>query len=127
MATTSGPSQDQPTPLPTEAHVSKCLTRLAETDETHAQAKRRVEGLKKAEKTILAAEYIKQRDQQKGKTTDGYLRELAYNSTAYRNWLEDYEDAIAELTLLDNKRDRWHLVIEFWRSLNSARTKGVIT
>lgn len=106
----------------TEDRLQKALHYLATTDEPVAKAKALMKGLEKQEKTIKAQEFISQ----KGRGGVAEREHAAYASEAYNLWLKMYEEAILDYELLDSKRNTEALIVEVWRSLNSARTKGVL-
>ena len=102
--------------------VERAVKYMADTDETYASAKARMIAGKERLKTVHAVAYldapgsnVKERESE------------ALCSENYKLELEGYEESILEFETMKNKRLRAELVVEVWRSLNSARTKGVIT
>ena len=102
------------------ARVGQALTRLAETDEQEAELRALVEKTKEQAKsmfTVIAA------------SSSGTV--LEREAAAYKH--EDYKsakaaefNAIAQHQQVKNERAREVIVIDVWRSINSARNKGQI-
>ncbi len=102
------------------ANVESALIWLRDTDEEFGQLKGKVLGMGKNEKVLFGAEYL---------DTEGSVDErkgAAYNSTAYREWLSEYQDAETDLAILTAKRHTKMAFIEAWRSVYSGRKKGNI-
>jgi len=106
--------------LPDEKKIGQALNYLGETDESYAQAKARVKALEHTRKIIKAGIYLD------AEGTNGEREQKAYADTAYKEWVSEYEDAILDEQTLGAKRKRAELTIEVWRSLNSARSKGIM-
>ena len=103
-----------------EDTVEKALKYLAETDQSHANAKALVKALENGLKVARSVQFLK---------ADGTMAEKeakSYASSEYLDANEKFQDAWADFQLLENKRERAVLTIDVWRSLNSARTKGVL-
>ena len=103
-----------------ENRVQEALKRLAESDEPAAQAKANMLRLEKTEKTILGVVFLE------SVGTNGEREYKARTSENYRQWQEDYANAVLEYETLRNKRTKEELVIEVWRSLNANRRHGNI-
>ena len=102
--------------------VEKAMKYLAETDESCAMAKARMTADKERIKTTLAMCFLDARG--------ANVREReseAMASQIYGKAIEDYADSVGEYEIQRNKRLRAALTVEVWRSINSARTKGVMT
>ena len=100
--------------------VEKALTRLAETDQVLADRKADVESLKYQCKAIHSAIFSR---------LEGTVKEreaLADNHDNYRRSMENYFKAISLYEGLRNERHKEELIIEVWRSINSARNKGQV-
>ena len=102
--------------------VEKAVRYLADTDESCAMAKARVTAGKERLKTTLAVCFldapgssVRERDAE------------ALSSKGYRDAVEEYADAIADYETMHNKRVRAILQVDIWRSVNSAKAKGVMT
>lgn len=104
--------------LPDESDVSRALKYLAETDELYARQTAHVKALEFQVKTIKALEYL---------DSEGTIAEReakSCSSTAYRAFIEDYENAVASRETSAAKRKRAELIIEVWRSINANRRQG---
>lgn len=102
--------------------VEAGLAYLGKTDEQFGLSKARMLASKERLKTTLAVAYLEVKG---GSVRDRDAQALV--SEQYRRQLGEYEDSIAEYEIIRAKRLRAELTIEVWRSLNSARAKGVIT
>lgn len=58
--------------------------------------------------------------------TDGQRNHYAESHELYLKAVQDWRDAIYDFELLKAKRSRADITIEFFRSLNSARNKGMV-
>ena len=100
--------------------VEKALQYLAQTDEPHGELKADVERtsakIKSAKATIILM--TDGTGPVKTATADTHLTVAAAN--------EEHFQAIAKYTAMTNERKRNELVVEVWRSINSARNKGQI-
>jgi predicted transcriptional regulator len=106
--------------LPTENDVSRALAYLAQTDESYARLVARVKALEHQGKVTLAERFL-------GSTGTVAEREAQSKaSTAYKRFVEDYENAIADKEVEAAKRKRAELTIEVWRSTNANRRAGQI-
>ena len=99
----------------------KALHFLAETDMPYAKAKALVEGLSEQKKTIKALQYLSA-----SAGTQGDRTELAYASREYQDHCKKLQDAILDMEYLRNKRQTEALIVDVWRSLNSARKQGMV-
>lgn len=104
----------------TYERVEKALQYLAETDAEEAEYKAEVEAAKRfmdeTFKTIAAA-------------SDGTVLQkeaAAGNDQIYKDAKTRYILAIAKHGAVKNERHRNELVIDVWRSINSARNKGQV-
>jgi len=100
--------------------VEQALQYLAETDVREAEYKAEVESAKRAMdeifKTIAAA-------------SDGTVLQKeakAGNSEQYKEAKVRYIESIGNHGAVKNERHRNELIIDVWRSINSARNKGQI-
>jgi len=104
----------------TDKNIESALMYLKDTDEEYGRLKGKVLGMSKNEKVLFGAEYLE---------TEGSVDErkgLAYNSTAYKEWLSDYQDSETDLAILIAKRNTKIAFVEVWRSVHSGRKKGNI-
>lgn len=102
--------------------VERAVKYLGETDETYAVAKAGMIAGKEKLKTRLAECFMV--------STGSNVKEresAALISISYRAQIEIYENSILEYETMRNKRLRAELTVEVWRSINSARSKGVMT
>ena len=104
----------------TYARVERALTYLAETDELFAKAKADVERSKHKAKAVFAAMFARNMGTVKERECEAEMH------PQYQEALEDHFKAVEEYEFLRNKRNLEELVIEVWRSVNSARNKGQI-
>ena len=100
--------------------VEKALTRLAETDQPCADLKADVVRTDKRAKAIHSAIFLRQTGTVKEREA------IADNSPDYQDSLEEHFKAIELYEGIRNERNREELVIEVWRSINSARNKGQV-
>ena len=104
----------------TYARVEKALNYLAETDLRIASAKADVERTKHKSKAVFAAIFSRNMGTVKERECEAEMH------PQYQESLEANFKAIEEYEFLRNKRKLEELVIEVWRSVNSARNKGQI-
>ena len=95
------------------------MTYLSQTDEETAKAKSRMKGLEDQKKTILAVEVLKQ----EGLSAAAALK-AAEASDAYREHLTQYEEAVFDYEILNNKRNTEQMAFEMWRSCNANQRQG---
>ena len=105
----------------TEDKLGKALTYLAETDETCAKAKSLMKGLEYRLKTNKAIAFLDAEGAQ------GVRENIAYQDTRFTDTVGRYENAVADYETMANKRKTAELIVEVWRSVNSARSRGIIT
>jgi len=105
-----------------EKRLQQALTYLAETDEPVSKAKARMKGLEAQKDTIRAVAFL----EKEGCGGVSERTEMAKASPEYRQWVKDYEESVLDYELINNKRNTEALIVEVWRSLNSARSKGVL-
>ena len=95
---------------------------LGDTDKEIARAKADAEFQKHKIKIVLSESYLE--------VSGGSVRDKeahAMVSSEYREAIRLYREAIYTLEYVRAKRVQCELTIECWRSLNSARSKGIIT
>ena len=103
------------------ADAERALKYLAETDEKYATAKAVMVGTKDRKGITESAEFLN--------ATEGTVKDresTAKCSEAYKQIVDKYEESVLDYELIRAKRLRAELTIEMWRSLNSAKSKGVI-
>jgi len=102
--------------LPNEQQVEKALNFLAETDEQFAVLKGRV----KAEEYLL--KHFKSKAMLLSNEKSVAARETAaVGSDSYVQQVRQYETAIVDHATMEARRQRAHLTIDVWRSLNANR------
>ena len=101
-----------------DKNVEAALMYLRDSDSEFGRLKGRLMSLEKNEKILFGAEYLESEgtvDERKG---------LAFNSTAYKQWKEDFEEVATDLHILTAKRATKMAFLEIWRSVNSGRRQG---
>lgn len=104
----------------TDEILEAALRRLSSTDELSAELHAKVERAEFKAKVIKDAVFLR---------TEGSVAERhaqAGTSGDYSVAMEDYFKALQAHEALRNERARKIIVIEVWRSLNSARNKGLL-
>ena len=100
--------------------VEQALKYLAETDEPHGELKadvaRTAAKVKSSKATLVL--HTDGTGPVKTATADSHLTVAAAN--------EEHFQSIAKYTAMTNERKRNELIIDVWRSINSARNKGQI-
>ena len=105
----------------TDEETEAAVHYLSSSAEKHARAKAHMKYLEKHVKSVLAIETMKQ----KGKSmTENKTR--AEGSQAYLDITADYEIAVYEFTLVDDKRFAAESTIEAWRTISSSNRRGNI-
>ncbi len=105
----------------TDQETERAVHYLSSSAEKHARAKARVKYLEKHVKSVLAIEALNQ----KGKSM-AENKARAEASTAYKATLEEYEIAVYEFTLVDDKRFAAESVIEAWKVISYSIRRGNI-
>jgi hypothetical protein len=100
--------------------LEKALKFLAETDEDAANLKVDVERASFKLKKVKAAIFVHSGGNIEERKSQAEISPEADNATV------EYLDAYAKSEALQNKRKTEVLIVDVWRSLNSARTKGII-
>lgn len=102
-----------------ESRIEEALKKLAETDERFGSLKaedKRAE--RRIKSTIALAKKASNQTSQAAKETE------AYASEDYSLAVEDAFRVARDLEVLRAQRDREHLVIEVWRTLEASRRKA---
>jgi len=105
----------------TDARMEKAVIYLSRTDDQLAAAKARFNGLKETAKVVKALAY-----QRSLNAVAAQKEQDAISSPQYREHLAKMEAAELDYLLLATKRETEIVIIDCWRSLNAARTKGLI-
>ncbi len=104
-----------------DARLEKALTKLAETDATIAELHANVERTEYRAKAVKDAIFLR---------SEGSVAErnaIAGTHPEYGVAMESYFAALQAHDTMKNERSREDIIIQVWRSMSSARTKGVIT
>ncbi len=112
-----------------QADMENALQFLADTDVDFARAQALYNGLSEQSKTIKSVAYGNAGGMMMGgdkKITDKARDNAAYCSPAYVQHLAKVEVANMEYLTLRAQRSTKAIIIDCWRSLNSARSKGQV-
>lgn len=104
----------------TDAYMEAALKRLAATDDLAAELHTRTERAEFKAEAIKDAQFLR---------TSGNVEErkaMARQSDEYQTAMDEYFSALQAYEALRNERTRKVIVIDVWRSLNSARNKGLL-
>ena len=101
-----------------EQDVERALKYLRDTDEPYAQARAHRSAMEHRLKTIKAQAFLE------AEGTQGEREQKAYDSPAYREALNDYENSFSDEPVYAAKRKRAELTIEVWRSINAGQRRG---
>ena len=107
--------------LVTEKRLEQALGRLAQSDALVAELHMKVERAEFRAKAIKDAVFLR---------VDGAVAERnakAGTAPEYAAAMDEYFAALQAHDTLKNERAREVLIVDVWRSLNSAKTKGLIT
>jgi len=106
--------------LVSDERLETALSRLAKTDALSAELHMKAERAEFKAKAVKDAIFLR---------SEGAVAERqakAGISDEYTAAMEDYFAAVQAYDTIKNERAREVLVIEVWRSLNSARNKGLL-
>jgi len=106
--------------LVTDEILEAALKRLASTDDLVAELH------VKADRAEFKAKAIKDAIFLRSEGTAGERSALAGTNTEYTEAMNTYFEALQAHEALRNERARKVIVIDVWRSLNSARNKGLL-
>jgi hypothetical protein len=101
--------------------MEEAVLYLSRTDEALASARARFNGLRESAKVVKAMAY-----QRSISSVAAQKEQDAISSAQYREHLNKMQDAEYEYMLLQTKRETETVIIDCWRSLNAARTKGIL-
>lgn len=104
-----------------DARLEASLKRLAETDAQVAELHANFERAEYRAKAIKDAIFLR---------SEGSVAErnaIAGTHPEYSAAMEIYFDALQAHDTMKNERAREIIICDIWRSLNSARTKGLVT
>lgn len=103
-----------------DERLSKALTYISETDQTHAELKTDVERQQYKLKKIKAAIFSVESGNNEER------KSAAETSESTQDQVDNYLDSLERFNEVDNKRKTELLIIEVWRSLNANRRQGNI-
>lgn len=106
--------------LITDARLEKALTTLAQSDERVAELHADVERCEYRAKAVKDAIFLR---------SEGSVAErnaIAGTHPEYAAAMENYFAALKVHEALRNERSKEVLICDIWRSMSSARTKGLI-
>jgi hypothetical protein len=106
--------------LVTDERLETALGRLAKTDAMSAELHMRVERAEFKAKAVKDAVFLR------SDGTAGERSAKAGTAEDYTTAMDEYFAALQAYETMKNERSREVLVIEVWRSLNSARNKGLL-
>ena len=96
-----------------EERVEKSLVYLAESDEPYAHAHATAKAIEKEEKIVKAQAFI---NAKRLYDTVAEANAVAESSQEYKDWKERWENALADVKLLENKRETEKVIWETWRT-----------
>jgi|TARA_B100001175_G_C18955497_1_gene377996 hypothetical protein len=99
--------------LVSEAKVEEILNYFAESDDDYGKLSARVKGLEKDEKIVVATGMLEARRFQK---TVADAENEVRRSKEYRQWRENYENAVADYETMRANRGTAQVIWETWRT-----------
>lgn len=99
--------------LVTEEKVEGILEYLSQSDDDYGKLSARVKGLEKDEKIIIAQGLLEHRRYEK---TMAESEAKARCSKEYKEWREQYEDAVADFEIMKSHRSTAQILWETWRT-----------
>ncbi len=106
--------------LVTDERLEQALGRLAKSDALSAELHMKMERAEFKAKAVKDAVFLR------SEGTAGERSARAGTDSTYTDAMNEYFAALQAYETLKNERAREVLVIEVWRSLNSARNKGLL-
>ena len=105
----------------TNEDMEKAIMFLVDSDEEYARRKAYFNGLDRQTKTIKAMAFMRSNE-----PTATAKENAALISPAYRDHLDRMHTAEQDFLIVQEQRNTSITIIDVWRSLNSARAKGVL-
>ena len=99
--------------LVSEAKVEEILNYFAESDDDYGKLSARVKGLEKDEKIVVATGMLEARRFQK---TVADAENEVRRGKEYRQWRENYENAVADYETMRANRGTAQVIWETWRT-----------
>ena len=96
-----------------EERVEKSLVYLAESDEPYAHAHATAKAIEKEEKIVKAQAFI---NAKRLYDTVAEANAVADSSQEYKDGKERWENSLADVKLLENKRETEKVIWETWRT-----------
>ena len=96
-----------------EERVEKSLLYLAESDEPYAHDQDKAKEREKEEKIVKAQAVI---NAERLYDTIAEANAVAESSQEYKDWKERWENSLADVKLLENKRETEKVIWETWRT-----------
>ena len=97
----------------TDERVEKSIIYMAESDEPFAHAHAKAKATEKEEKIVKAVAFI---NAKRLYDTVAEASAVADQSQEYKDWRERWENALADVKLLENKRETEKVIWETWRT-----------
>ena len=97
----------------TDERVEKSIIYMAERDEPFAYARAKAKAIEKEEKIVKAQAFI---NAKRLYDTVAEANAVAESSREYKDWKERWENALADFSLYENKRETEKVVWETWRT-----------
>ena len=97
----------------TDERVEKSIIYMAESDEPFAYAHAKAKSIEKEEKIVKAVAFIHAK---RLYDTIAEANAVAESSKEYKDWKEKWENALADVKLLENKRETEKVIWETWRT-----------
>ena len=97
----------------TEDRVEKSIRYMAESDAPYAYAHAKAKAIEKEEKIVKAQAFI---NAKRLYDTVAEANAVAESSQEYKDWKERWENALADVKLLENKRETEKVIWETWRT-----------
>jgi len=97
----------------TDERVEKSIIYMAESDEPFAYARAKAKAIEKEEKIVKAQAFI---NAKRLYDTVAEANAVAESSREYKDWKERWENALADFSLYENKRETEKVVWETWRT-----------
>ena len=97
----------------TEERVEKSIRYMAESDEPYAYAHAKAKAIEKEEKIVKAQAFI---DAKRLYDTVAEANAVAESSQEYKDWKDRWENSLADVKLLENKRETEKVIWETWRT-----------
>lgn len=101
-----------------DKRMEKAITYLVNTDQECADKQALADGLKKGFSIVKAIAFTE------AEGTVTAREHAAYNSQAYKDHKEKWENALADFLRIKNKRDTECTVIDCWRSINANQRRS---